>query len=308
VTPPSVPALPGIVVDPGWLVAHHDAVARGAVVVADVRWYLDGRSGAAAFTAGHLPGARFVDLDRDLSMAGPHPATDGRHPLPSPAAFAAAMSRLGIGDATPVVAYDDSGGGTAGRLVWMLDALGHPAALLDGGLAAWPGALETGPAPQPSGVPFTARPWPPDRFATVEEVAAVAARAAAGDDRPGAAPEGPVLLDARAPERYRGEAEPVDARPGHIPGARNAPWSAVLDPATGRLRTPDDLAAHFERLGAGAGVDVVCSCGSGVSACADLVARAHAGLGRGRLFVASWSGWAADPARTAARGSDPAGG
>src|SRR5262245_23223615 len=123
---------PGPLVAPDWLADH----VRD-VVVADVRWYLDGRDGRAAYEAGHVPGAVFIDLDRDLAAkAGP---TAGRHPLPSPEAFAAAMSRAGIGDDTAVVAYDDSGGGTAGRLVWMLRVLGHDAALLDGGLLAWTG-------------------------------------------------------------------------------------------------------------------------------------------------------------------------
>src|SRR3954470_9090389 len=141
------------IVDATWLQAHH-----GEVAVADVRWYLDGRSGHAAGTAGDIPGAVFVDLDRDLT-AHDHPSA-GRHPLPSPEHFARSMGALGIGDDDLVIAYDDSGGGTAGRLVWMLRAMGHDAALLDGGLATWAGPLATGPPSVRSAVTFAARPWP----------------------------------------------------------------------------------------------------------------------------------------------------
>src|SRR4051794_40122068 len=151
-------ALPPFV-DAAWLAEHRDDV-----VLADVRWYLDGRSGAAAFEAGHLPGAVFVDLERWL--AAPADPARGRHPLPEPEVFAEGMRRAGIGDASAVVAYDDGGGGVAARLVGMLRATGHEAALLDGGLAATDAQLETGRAdPAPAG--FTARPWPADRLAGI---------------------------------------------------------------------------------------------------------------------------------------------
>ena len=145
----------GPLVDAEWLAAHLADVA-----VCDVRWYLDGRSGRAAYDAGHLPGAVFVDLDRDL--AGPPGGTAGRHPLPDPVSFAAAMGRLGIGDTTIVVAYDDTGGSTASRLVWMLRVLGRRAALLDGGMAGWSGPLSTDPA-APASATFTPMDWPADR-------------------------------------------------------------------------------------------------------------------------------------------------
>jgi thiosulfate/3-mercaptopyruvate sulfurtransferase len=273
-----------ILVGAAWLAAHPDAVR------ADVRWYLDGRSGRVAFEAGHLPGAVFVDLDTDLTEHGP--ATAGRHPLASPARFAATMGALGIGDEDTVVAYDDSGGGTAGRLVWMLRTLGRRAALLDGGLGAWAGERETGPGTLRAAATFTAAPWPPDRLATADDVAA----AATDRER--------IVLDARAPERYRGEIEPVDPRAGHVPGARNAPWAAVVDPATGRFRSPAELRRHFEAFGVRAGGDTVVYCGSGVSACADYVALEHAGLGSPLLFVASWSGWSSDPGRPVATGDE----
>jgi len=261
-------------------------LGRLDAVLCDVRWYLGGRSGREAYEAGHLPGAVFVDLDRDLTA--PPSTTQGRHPLPTAEAFAAALGALGIGPDDAVVAYDDSGGMSAGRLVWMLRVLGQPAALLDGGIGAWDGPLEAGSATRPP-VECPVRPWPDGAFAGIEEVAAAAA--------------GGIVLDARAPERYRGEVEPVDPRAGHVPGARNAPFAANLGDG-GRFRSPDDLRAHYEELGVGEALGVVAYCGSGVSACHDLLAMEHAGLGRGRLYVGSWSQWSAT-GRPAATGGEP---
>lgn len=284
VPPPPRPAVPPIV-DPAWVAAQ-----PVPPVLADVRWYLDGRDGREAFEAGHLPGAVFVDLERDLCAHG-RPATEGRHPLPEPGAFAAAMGRLGIGDTSVVVAYDDGGGSTAGRLVVMLRLLGRDAALLDGGLGGWADAhglaLERGRGRAPTPATFTPRPWPTDRLASADDVAR-----AAGSGR--------AVLDARARERYTGEVTMIDPRPGHVPGARSAPWTEVLDPATGRLRTPAELRAHFEHVGAKAGT--ITYCGSGVSACLNMLAMEHAGLTPPRLYVASWSGWSADPRRPAELG------
>ncbi len=274
-----------ILVDADWLSVHRDDV-----VVADVRFYLDGRSTLDAYSSGHLPGAVYVDLGRDLSSHGA--TTEGRHPLPSPDDFAAAMARLGIGDDDAVVAYDDSGGGTAGRLVWMLRATGHAAALLDGGLAQWPGPIETGPPETGAAASFAARPWPATALVEADEVAALAASSSA------------AVLDARAADRFRGDTEPVDPRAGHIPGALNAPWQGNLDPATGRFLAPAALRARFEALGVRAGGPVVAYCGSGVSACANLVALERAGITGARLYVASWSGWSADPERPAATGDE----
>jgi thiosulfate/3-mercaptopyruvate sulfurtransferase len=285
VTCPSMARFPVPLVSSEWLAAHRDEV-----VVADVRSYLDGRSGRAAFEAGHIPGAVFLDLDRDLSDVGDD--TAGRHPLPSPEAFAEAMGAAGVGDYDAVVAYDDSGGGTAGRLVWMLRVLGRDAALLDGGLRAWDGATEAGPSSERAKASFTPTPWPPDSLAGADEVAALATTG------------GAAVLDARAPERFRGETEPVDRRAGRIPGARNLPWTANLDRDTGRFLGRDELRARFAAVGVDEDTPVVAYCGSGVSACADLLALEAAGLPPGRLFVASWSGWSADPARPVATGSD----
>ncbi len=264
-----------------WLLAR---TAYDGVVVVDARYYLDGRSGRAAYDAGHVPGAVFVDAGHDLAAAPS--AAGGRHPLPSPEAFAAAMGRLGIGDADTVVAYDDAGGSFAARLVWMLRAIGHPAALLDGGLAAWPGALSLEPTVRPEAT-FTVAPWPADRLADIDAVAAAAAD------------PGQLVIDARSAERYRGEVEPIDPRPGHIPRAVNLPFAGNLDDK-GRWRSAEELRARFS----GAGPDAIVYCGSGVTACHDLLAIERAGLGPGRLFPGSWSQWSADADRPAAVGDD----
>ena len=269
-------ALPPVV-GPEWLEAHE-------AVVCDVRWYLDGRSGRAAYEQGHLAGAVFVDLD--TCLAGPPSPADGRHPLPDPEVFARCMAELGIGDGTTVVAYDDAGGSVAARLVWLLRVLGEEAAVLDGGLAAWPGPLEPGPGDHlRAAATFTARPWPKDRLATADDVAA--------GDHP--------VVDARAPERYRGEVEPVDARPGHVPGAVNLPWSDNLDAGTGRFLPPHVLRRRFEAAGIGGSGGATVYCGSGVTACHDLLAIEWAGLAPARLYAGSWSQWAADPARPVER-------
>jgi thiosulfate/3-mercaptopyruvate sulfurtransferase len=270
----------GPLVDAAWLEAH-----LGDVVVADVRWYLDGRSGRTAYDAGHIPGAVFVDLDTVL--ADPPSPERGRHPLPDPERFAAGLAALGIGSDAAVVAYDDAGGSVAARLVWLLRAIGGRAALLDGGLAAWPGPLETTARPaRPTS--RAAVPWPAALVVDADTVAT------------GRAP----VLDARAPERYRGDAEPIDPRAGHIPGAANVPWAANLDDA-GRFRPSETLRSRFAAAGVRAGDDPapIAYCGSGVTACHLLLALEAAGLGRGRLYAGSWSQWSADPRRPAATGS-----
>jgi thiosulfate/3-mercaptopyruvate sulfurtransferase len=258
---------------------HPDAV------LADVRWYLDGRDGQAAFETAHLPAAVWVDLDRQLA-ATDRPATEGRHPLPTPNAFAAAMGALGISNDTTVIAYDDTGGLTAGRLAVMLRMLGCDAAVLNGGLNAWSGEIETGPGRTPTPATFAAVDWPAERVA---DEAAIARVVSAGG----------AVLDARSPERFRGEVAQIDKRPGHIPGARNAPWSAVID-ADATVRPADELRDHYRDLGVDG--ETVAYCGSGVSACMNVLAMEHAGLGTPRLYVASWSGWSADPQREAALG------
>jgi thiosulfate/3-mercaptopyruvate sulfurtransferase len=268
-------------VDADFVAAHPQAV------LADVRWYLDGRDGRAAFEAGHIAGAVWVDLERQLAAAD-RAATEGRHPLPAPGAFAESMSSLGIANDTLVIAYDDTGGLTAGRLAVMLRMLGCDATVLAGGLGAWTGAVETGSGRTPERADFVATDWPSERLATADDVERIATA-------------GGAVLDARSHERFVGDVVQIDKRPGHIPGARSAPWSAVLGTDT-MPRPVDDLREHFGTLGADNGHEVVVYCGSGVSACLNMLAMEHAGLGTPRLYVASWSGWSADPNREAATG------
>jgi thiosulfate/3-mercaptopyruvate sulfurtransferase len=242
--------------------------------IADVRWYLtDPARGRREYAAAHIPEAVFIDVDADL--AGP--TGPGRHPLPDPAVFAARMSGLGVGDESLVVAYDDVGGGNAARLWWMLDDLGHPdVAVLDGGIGAWieAGSPLTAEVPHPRSVALHLR----DRWTRVVDRDAVAARLGSV-----------VLLDARAPERYRGDVEPVDPVPGHIPTAVNAPIAANLGP-DGRFLPADELARRFRSLGAIDG-DVVMSCGSGVNACQNALAVRIAGLPDPLLYEGSYSDW-----------------
>lgn len=248
------------VVDVAWLADHPHAV------VADVRHYLDGRSAADAYAAGHVPGAVFVPMDEVLADA-PSPER-GRHPLPDPQVFADGLADLGIDDDSLVVAYDDQGGAMAARLVWLLRMIGRDAALLDGGLASWSGELST-ETPAPERARFTPVRWPEEALATIDDAAA-----------------GEWVIDARAGERYRGETEPMDPRAGHIPGAKNFPLTGNLNP-DGTFRSPSELRARFADLGPAD--DVISYCGSGITACHNLIALEHAGLGRGRLFPGSWS-------------------
>jgi thiosulfate/3-mercaptopyruvate sulfurtransferase len=245
-----------------------------ALRLLDVRWWLTepGR-GRRDYLAAHLPGAAFVDLDTDLAA----PSGPGRHPLPDPAVFAARMAGLGVGDDSDVVVYDDAAGIVAARLWWMLDDLGHPRVrLLDGGLAAWLAA----------GGPVTAElPAAPAGAARLS----LAARWSRTIDREALEPMlGTVtLIDARAPERYRGEVEPVDAKPGHIPTAVNLPTGGNLGP-DGRFLDAEDLRARFT----GPGAEVVTSCGSGVTACHNALAMRVAGLPAPLLYAGSFSDWA----------------
>lgn len=267
------------IVDVDWLKNHPEAV------LADVRWYLDGRSGAQAYASGHLPGAVFLDIDTDLSA--PPSAEGGRHPLPDPEDFASAMVDAGISDDSVVVAYDDFGGFSAGRLVWMLRSLGVDAALLDGGIDAWDGPLSTEePEETDEDVTFGIRGWGPDVIASIDEAVA-----------------GPMVIDARTAQRYRGERPFIDTFPGHIPGALSAPVLDNLGPDK-RFRPVDELKDRFAALGVSDASEVIAYCGSGVSACHDLLAMEHAGLERGRLFVGSWSQYSATD-RPVATGADP---
>jgi thiosulfate/3-mercaptopyruvate sulfurtransferase len=260
-----------------------DLVTQADLVLCDVRWYLaDHGRGRREYGEAHLPGAVFVDLHRDLA-GGPG---GGRHPLPTPADFAALLGRLGIEPSSEVVAYDDSGGAVAARLWWMLRSIGHrDVSVLDGGYRAWVEA----------GLPLTAdvvvRPpstYPvPDRWTGI----------ATADDVARASAAGGVIVDARAAERYRGEIEPIDPRAGHVPGAVSLPHLDNLRP-DGRHRPPAELAARF----AAVGERPIVYCGSGVTACHDLLAMEVAGREDGLLYPGSWSEWSSDPDRPIATG------
>jgi thiosulfate/3-mercaptopyruvate sulfurtransferase len=247
----------------------------------------DTEAGRRAYAESHIPGARFVHLDADLSA--PKTGRNGRHPLPDPAAFARRLGELGIGDDTQVVAYDASGGYYAARLWWMLRWLGHEAAaVLDGGWNAWTAA----------GLPVT------DKLSGVAPVAFTARlRPALAVDAGGVAAGNPLLLDARAPNRYRGENETLDPVAGHIPGAGNRFFQLNLD-AEGKFKPAATLRQEFGAwLGGSAPRQVTHYCGSGVTACHNLLAMEIAGLAGSRLYPGSWSEWCSDPARPVATGT-----
>ncbi|MEP6757968.1 MAG: sulfurtransferase [Actinomycetota bacterium] len=275
-----------LLVDPSWLAEHLDEV-----VVVDVRWSIGGGTAEAtrSFEAGHIPGAVFLDVDRDL--AGDPATGPGRHPLPSPDTFARTLGAVGMGADVPIVAYDNAGGSLAARLWWMLDAISRRVALLDGGLGAWPGSIETGLGVPRAPVAVKPRPWPGDRLVDAGGVAA-------------ALLAGTPVMDARAPERYRGEVEPLDPVAGHVPGARSVPWAGNLG-ADGRFQTRDDLRDRYRALGVETGAEAIAQCGSGITACHDLFAMRLAGLADARLYVGSWSDWVRDPTHAVAAGPEP---
>ncbi len=249
--------------------------------------------GRARYEEEHLPGAIYADLNRDLS--GPPTRGSGRHPLPAPEVFEARLRSWGVDSDCQVVAYDDANGTHAARLWWMLRWLGHVAvAVLDGGLREWM-RLDlplTDLVPTPLQGNFTARPRR-SFWADADEVSAAAS------DRQHR------VLDARAPERYRGEIEPIDAVAGHVPGARNHPFALSLD-SRDRFLAPDAIRAGFaSSLDAVPAAGVIAMCGSGVTACHLLLALEHAGLTGARLYPGSWSEWSSDPARPVRTGSMP---
>ena len=255
------------------------------VILVDARWYLDGRSARDAYEQGHIPSAIFVDLDRWLS--GPGGPDVGRHPLPEPSVFADAMSALGIGDGTTVIAYDDAGGVIAARIVWMLRALGENAALLDGGFQGYGGSLATGSETLPL-AKFSPRPWPQNRLANIDEASDTAN----------------TVIDARDVDRFRGENEKIDPRAGHIPGAINIPCRENLNP-NGTFLPADQIRERFEEAGVREATDVISYCGSGVTACHNLLAMEFVGLGLGKLFPGSWSQYSHATERPVSTGSQP---
>jgi len=255
----------GPLVSAAWLAGH---LGDRDLRVIDLRWYLDGRSGRDAHRAGHVPGAVFVDLERDLTA----PSGPGRHPIPGPAQFEETMRAAGVDDRSRIVVYGDDGPYSSARLWWLLRYYGHPAvAVLDGGISAWTGPLETG-AVEPARGDFAARP--PDRSMVVDRRQVQDAR-------------GATLFDARLGERYRGETEPIDPKAGHIPGALNVPWKANLDEQL-RFRPPAELRELYTAAG---GREVIAYCGSGVNAAIDLLAMTLAGIEGARLYEGSWSDW-----------------
>ncbi|KOV56969.1 3-mercaptopyruvate sulfurtransferase [Streptomyces sp. AS58] len=270
-----------------------DLAGANPPVLLDVRWQLsvaraageppfDGR---AEYEAGHIPGAVFVDLDRELAGSA---GERGRHPLPDVTEFGAAMRRAGVSSARRVVVYDGGQGWAAARAWWLLRWTGHPdVRVLDGGLPVWDGQLSTG-APTPADGDFQPVPG------AVEMLDADGAAALA---RSG------VLLDARAAERYRGDVEPIDRVGGHIPGAVSAPTNENVAP-DGRFLPAEELAARFKSLGAVEGTEAGVYCGSGVSGAHEVLALAVAGI-PAALYVGSWSEWSSDPRRPVAVGPDP---
>ena len=272
--------------------ALRDALGDPLLTVVDCRFDLaDTGRGERAWRGGHIPGAHYAHLDRDLSDLGRRGR--GRHPLPDASAFCTSLARWGVTPAHQVVAYDDNGGMFAARLWWMLRLLGHRAvAVLDGGIAAWQaagGALSQA-VPVAGGGRYDGT-FDAQMIASVQELEA------------GLTPNDGVLLDARAGERFRGEVELLDPRAGHIPGARNRPFMQNLE-ADGRFQPREVLAAQFQALlGDRSPAAVVHMCGSGVSACHNLLAMDHAGLTGSRVYAGSWSEWVSVPERAVATGA-----
>jgi thiosulfate/3-mercaptopyruvate sulfurtransferase len=275
-----------------------DLRSRGAAVVLDCRFDLmNPAAGYNAYLAGHIPGARYADLNRDL--AAPVTPASGRHPLPEPETFAATLDEWGIGNGTQVIAYDESNGMFAARAWWMLRWLGHrAAAVLDGGFKAWlaaGGTVASGedravPANAPSAGRFVPR-IDSSVLVGADEVAQVVLDARH------------LVVDARAAERFRGAVEPIDAVAGHIKGAVNHPFTGNLE-TDGRFLPPQELRRRWEeRLGGRAPGNVVAMCGSGVTACHNLLSLEAAGLPGAKLYAGSWSEWIRDPRRPVERGT-----
>lgn len=274
---------PSPLVTSEWLVEHREGHGFDSVRVVDVRWGIDTGPQRDAYLEGHIPGAVFADLDIDLS----DPVGErGRHPLPSAERFATVRKRLGID--RPVIAYDHRGGAVAARLWWMLDSIGHPVAVLDEGIEGWDGPLEAGEVVAELDQAPPAVPWPADRFIDADDVL-------------GAIDRGALLLDARSAQRFAGESNPIDARPGHIPGSVSNPWTGNLG-EDGRLAPAEALAIRLRELGLDDDSDLLASCGSGVTGCHNLLAARVAGHPGGRLYVGSWSHWSLDPERPIASG------
>jgi thiosulfate/3-mercaptopyruvate sulfurtransferase len=265
--------------------------SQGDWLIVDCRFELTNpQAGEAAYRAGHIPDAVYAHLDRDL--AGPITPASGRHPLPDPQRFAAVLGEWGVAHGTQVVAYDADNAAYAARLWWLLRWVGHRAvAVLDGGLKAWTGSgyPTTTEIPRRTRTTYAARP---DRSLWLD-TQQVADRVGQLEWR---------LLDARAPERYAGDVEPIDSVAGHVPGAINHPFASNLT-AEGRFASPADLRARYERSQSGADdAHTIVMCGSGVTACNLLLAMAAAGKPGALLYEGSWSEWIRDARRPVAKG------
>lgn len=272
----------GPILSPEWL---HEHLGEPDLKVVDLRWYLDGRSGRNAYESGHIPGAVFVRLEELGEERGA-----GRHPLPTRETFEKTMRNAGIDNGDRIVVYDDVCGSVAGRLWWLLRAFGHAkSGVLDGGIPAWGSPLETKSAtPKPGSFVAREPSW--------SDVVSY-------DQLRGGEVEG-LLLDARAPSRYRGEEEPIDPKAGHIPGAVSACWQENLGP-DGRFLPPEQLRDRFRRLGVKQGPDAILYCGSGVSTIHNLIALELAGLSGARVYAGSWSDWSTHEDAPVATGGTP---
>ena len=290
-------AMPTMLIEPQDLASH---LADPQWAIIDCRFDLARPDwGAQAWAAGHIPGALYAHLDRDLS--GPRTPLSGRHPLPSPAVLAATFGRFGIDATVQVVAYDQGAGAFAARLWWLLRWLGHSqVAVLNGGLAAW----------EQAGLPVSAHPATraPRRFTgSADEAMLASGEEVAAAVSAGALDSGAVLLvDARSADRFAGDNESIDPVAGHVPGARNHPFTGNHD-AGGRLLPTSQLRGAWQQTLRGhPPQQVIAMCGSGVTACHNLLALEVAGLPGARLYAGSWSEWIRDPSHAVARGPETA--
>lgn len=274
-------------IEPG---ALHERLDDADWRVFDCRFDLaEPAAGRSDWQAGHIPGALYADLEADLAATPDE--TSGRHPLPDADALAEWLGHNGVDDTVQVVCYDAASGAFAARLWWLLRWLGHDrVAVLDGGLAAWRAAgcpLESSPPARPEPRRFPARRRDRETWVDATDIAGTPSL---------------VVVDARAPERFRGDREPIDPVAGHVPGALNRPFMENVD-ADGRWRPAETLRAEWRRLAGGASAaSVVHMCGSGVTAAHNVLSMEHAGLAGSRLYPGSWSEWIRDPSRPIERG------
>lgn len=283
------PQLPGALVDAQWLSRH---LGQDGLVIADCRFVLsDPQAGRKAYESGHIPTAVYFDLDADLSAP---PGEGGRHPLPDVQGLAAKLGAAGIDASTAVVCYDDQKGSMAARLWWLLRYLGHEAvAVLDGGYSAWvkAGSPVTAEKPQPRARTFQPR-LQPHMVVDMEELRRQVEQGTA------------LLVDSRAAERYRGDIEPLDPVAGHIPGAVNMPWEGNWGD-DGFLKSPEEIRARWQPvLEQRDPREIIVYCGSGVTACANLLALERVGVTGVKLYAGGWSQWCRHPENPVATGDE----